>query len=108
MSISAPFRAEISFTTFPLPAVSASSLFSQQWVVVRLEGQHHELMYQIAGQSHQGEKAEISKQWMTEKWSFKASTRIMRRVSFSVSLTMCIQQHSFLLSLITMLLPKNQ
>ena len=61
MSISAPFRAEISFSTFPLPAVSTSSLFSQQWVVVRLGGQHHELMNQLAGQSHSGGKAEISK-----------------------------------------------
>lgn len=33
----------------PLPVVSASSLFSQQWVVVRLSGQHHELMHQLAG-----------------------------------------------------------
>jgi len=49
MSISAPFGDEISFSTFPLPAVSASSLFSQQWVVVRLSGQHHELMHQLAG-----------------------------------------------------------
>ena len=60
ISISAPFGAEISFT-FPLPVVSTSSLFSQQWVVVRLEGQQHELMHPLAGQSHSGGKAEISK-----------------------------------------------
>ena len=33
----------------PLLTVSTSSLFSQQWVVVCLEGQHHELMHQLAG-----------------------------------------------------------
>ena len=57
---------------------------------------------------HSSERDALSKPWMTEKSSFKASTRIRRRTSISLSLTMCIQQYnSFSLS-ITMVQPKNQ